>query len=485
MSAISGLIVKSARAVSPRSTGVTTRFVSSNLPQRLAVAPSLVLTPVHQASKALVAIKSVELGRLNKKLRENLYGEIDILKSLRHPHIVALHDCVESSTHINLVMEYCELGDLSMFIKKRDKLGTNPATHEMARKYPATPNGGLHEVVTRHFLQQLGSALKFLRASNYVHRDVKPQNLLLLPPRGFREVNSRPILSASRDSLIPNAGLASLPMLKLADFGFARVLPSTSLADTLCGSPLYMAPEILGYQRYDAKADLWSVGTVLFEMITGRPPFRAGNHVQLLKKIEEAQDRIRYPKDAVVSKELARLIGKLLTRNPVQRMKFEDFFDDPIVAGHIPGVVEDDIPKPELSSGTGEPSTQLSRRTSTRRKDEVARDSKDLSRSPRELLSRSPQIDTAGATRHRQPGEAASPRLSQSPRLVNHLDKTIVMDLASAARPVPSPPSPRRPGHTGSQTLRQPARPCVHRHHRRRRLSTSQPPACDPWPSVA
>ncbi|PHH88343.1 hypothetical protein CDD83_7673 [Cordyceps sp. RAO-2017] len=84
-------------------------------------------------SKAAVAIKSVELARLNKKLKENLYGEIQILKALRHPHIVALHDCVESSTHINLVMEYCELGDLSLFIKKRDKLITHPATHEMAR----------------------------------------------------------------------------------------------------------------------------------------------------------------------------------------------------------------------------------------------------------------------------------------------------------------------------------------------------------------
>ena len=78
----------------------------------------------------LVAIKSVELGRLNKKLKENLYGEIQILKTLRHPHIVALHDCVESKTHINLIMEYCELGDLSFFIKKRERLITNPATQE-------------------------------------------------------------------------------------------------------------------------------------------------------------------------------------------------------------------------------------------------------------------------------------------------------------------------------------------------------------------
>ncbi|EFX02807.1 serine/threonine-protein kinase [Grosmannia clavigera kw1407] len=302
-----------------------------------------------QVSGAVVAVKSVELARLNKKLKENLYGEIKILKTLRHPHIVALHDCVESATHINLVMEYCELGDLSMFIKKREKLVTNPATHDMARKYPSAPNSGLNEVITRHFLKQLASALKFLREGNFVHRDVKPQNLLLLPSPQFRDVHksTRPILTASNDSLIPVAGLASLPMLKLADFGFARVLPSTTLAETLCGSPLYMAPEILRYERYDAKADLWSVGTVLYEMVCGRPPFRASNHVELLRKIEAAEDLIKFPRDCIVTTGMKSLIRALLKRNPVERLSFENFFNHEVVTGPIPGLVEDDIPRPE------------------------------------------------------------------------------------------------------------------------------------------
>ncbi|KAK3357215.1 hypothetical protein B0T25DRAFT_150791 [Lasiosphaeria hispida] len=306
----------------------------------------------HKDTGALVAIKSVELARLNKKLKENLYGEIKILKTLRHPHIVALHDCVESGTHINLIMEYCELGDLSLFIKKRDRLITNPATHDIARKYPIVPNSGLNEVVTRHFLKQLASALKFLREGNFVHRDVKPQNLLLLPSPQWRDVNktAKQILSASRDSLIPAAGLPSLPMLKLADFGFARVLPSTSLAETLCGSPLYMAPEILRYERYDAKADLWSVGTVLYEMVTGKPPFRAGNHVELLRRIEAAEDQIRFTREAVVSSDMKHLIRALLKRNPVERMTFENFFNHPVITGPIPGLVEDDIPKIERRS---------------------------------------------------------------------------------------------------------------------------------------
>lgn len=284
---------------------------------------------------------------MSSKLKDNLYSEITILKKLRHPHIVALHDCVESSTHINLVMEYCELGDMSLFIKKRDKLVTHPATCDMARKYPSVPNAGLNEVVIRHFLKQLASALQFLRQGNFVHRDVKPQNLLLLPSVQYRESNkeARPVLSASQDSMIPSSGLESLPMLKLADFGFARVLPSTSLAETLCGSPLYMAPEILRYEKYDAKADLWSVGTVLYEMVSGKPPFRASNHVELLRKIENAQDQIRFPRDCQVSAELKSLIRGLLKRNSVERMSFDNFFSHAVVTGEIPGLVEDDVPK--------------------------------------------------------------------------------------------------------------------------------------------
>ncbi len=63
-------------------------------------------------------------------------------------------------------------------------------------------------------------------------------------------------------------------MLKIADFGFARSLQPSALADTLCGSPLYMAPEILRFHKYDAKADLWSVGTILFELVVGARPAR-------------------------------------------------------------------------------------------------------------------------------------------------------------------------------------------------------------------
>jgi serine/threonine-protein kinase ULK/ATG1 len=301
---------------------------------------------MHKETKGIVAVKSVDLKKLSKKLKENLYGEIKILKTLRHPHIVALHDCVETPNTINLIMEYCELGDLSHFIKKREKLSAHPVTRDMARKYPSTPNAGLHEVVIRHFLKQIASAMEFLRNGNYIHRDIKPQNLLLLPSPAHRQAHAHPIIMASQDSMVPIAGLASMPMLKLADFGFARHLPSTSLADTLCGSPLYMAPEILRYEKYDAKADLWSIGTVLYEMTTGRPPNKARNHVELLRKIEAAQDVIRFPSETVASSGLKSLIRGLLKRQPAPRLSFEAFFNHPVVVEDIPGLVEDDIPAP-------------------------------------------------------------------------------------------------------------------------------------------
>jgi serine/threonine-protein kinase ULK/ATG1 len=145
-------------------------------------------------------------------------------------------------------------------------------------------------------------------------------------------------------------GSPDLPVLKIADFGFARSLDSTSLAETLCGSPLYMAPEILRYEKYDAKADLWSVGAVLYEMSVGKPPFRAQNHVELLRKIEK-KTRIRFPDELhaagstqatdklsdgdVISEQLKDLIRRLLKRNPVERISFEEFFMHESVAGPL------------------------------------------------------------------------------------------------------------------------------------------------------
>lgn len=317
---------------------------------------------------------------------ENLYLEIDILQQLKHPHIVALLGRTETPTHIHLIMEFCTLGDLSLFIRKRAKHGQQPLVADMTKKYPHPEKGGLNEVISRHFLKQIASALKFLRERDYIHRDLKPQNLLLLPsPDYMSEHPSDPLLmTASTDSLIPAAGLNSLPMLKLADFGFARSLPSTSLAETLCGSPLYMAPEILRYEKYDGKADLWSVGTVMYEMYSGRPPFRAANHVELLRKIEQTADRLPWDANIAISDNLRSVITGLLKKNPVERISFENFFSHPAVTEDIPRLAPEDrpnftrsSPKVEAESMRRRPSLKEARRNVS---EQPARPSEGLAR---------------------------------------------------------------------------------------------------------
>lgn len=387
-----------------------------------------------QKKPGYVAIKSVEVGRLNKKLKENLYSEIQILKTLHHPHIVALIDCQETSSHIHLVMEFCQLGDLSYFIKKSDTLARHEATKDMVEKYPNPVPGGLNEVVVRHFLKQLASALEFLRTRNFIHRDLKPQNLLLDPSPSFYAKAKPEALpyAAHEKSLIPAVGIPSLPTLKIADFGFARSLPSTSLAETLCGSPLYMAPEILRYEKYDAKADLWSVGTVAYEMMVGKPPFRASNHVELLRKIERCEDKLKFPEDTLVSDSMKKLIRGLLRRGPVERMSFRDFFNNAIVKDPIPGLVGDDrsieSPKPDVGSDGAVEKLEAT-------PDAVLRGNSDVD------ATKAPRRDTLGDLSHSpQPMHAVGPSIKE-------MRNDIPRRRSSATPPRTIFDQPRGPGH--------------------------------------
>ncbi|GAV56265.1 hypothetical protein ZYGR_0BB00420 [Zygosaccharomyces rouxii] len=295
-----------------------------------------------------IAIKAVSRSKLkNKKLLENLEIEIAILKKIKHPHIVGLMDCERTATDFFLVMEYCALGDLTFLIRKRKELTENhPLLKSVFEKYPPpSPNhNGLHRAFILNYLQQLASALRFLRTKNLVHRDIKPQNLLLATPLvGYHDAQS-----FHESGFV---GIYNLPILKIADFGFARFLPNTSLAETLCGSPLYMAPEILNYQKYNAKADLWSVGAVLYEMCCGKPPFKASNHLELYKKIKRANDVITFPSQCEVEQELKDLICGLLTFDPANRMGFAEFFENKLVAEDLsPYEMDEAVPELETKS---------------------------------------------------------------------------------------------------------------------------------------
>lgn len=298
----------------------------------------------HRKKKSYAAIKAIARKKLSKRLLQNLDMEIAVLKDIQHPHIVALFRAEQTPEWFYMVMEYCQLSDLSQFLKKRDQVAELPETRDIFRRYPNSSHGGFHEVLCRHFIKQLSSAMNYLKAKGMVHRDIKPQNLLLNPPPTYMS-KQRPEdlpLEASEFSLTNGVGLQSLPMLKLADFGFARYLPSTSMAETLCGSPLYMAPEILRYEKYDAKADLWSTGAVLFEMMYGKAPFRASNHVELLRKIEQANNKIEFHQKVPLSSGMKDLIRKLLNKSPLERITYEGLAEHIVVSGDIPNLAPED-----------------------------------------------------------------------------------------------------------------------------------------------
>ncbi|XP_027956135.1 serine/threonine-protein kinase ULK3 isoform X2 [Eumetopias jubatus] len=189
-------------------------------------------------TREVVAIKCVAKKSLNKASVENLLTEIEILKGIRHPHIVELKDFQWDSDNIYLIMEFCAGGDLSRFIHTR-------------RILP--------EKVARVFMQQLASALQFLHERSISHLDLKPQNILL-------------------SSL-------EKPHLKLADFGFAQHMSPWDEKHVLRGSPLYMAPEMVCQRQYDARVDLWSVGVILYEALFGQPPFASRSFTELEEKI--------------------------------------------------------------------------------------------------------------------------------------------------------------------------------------------------------
>ncbi|CAE6467887.1 unnamed protein product [Rhizoctonia solani] len=287
----------------------------------------------HSETRRAVAIKTISRSILTSKLLDNLESEISILKSLKNRHITELTDIVKAHRNIYLIMEFCSGGDLSSYIKHRGRIAAlHTPTSPMPTYLPQPKVGGLSDSVVRSFIGQLSSAMKFLRARDLIHRDVKPQNLLLSPANSVEEY-----ACVGKGGWIP--GPVGTPILKVADFGFARILPNASMAETLCGSPLYMAPEILRYEKYDAKADLWSVGAVVYEAAVGRPPFRAQNHIELLKKIDHARSRVHFPDedpknaDAIargdlvpVSAAVKSLIRSLLKRKSVERKSFDDFF---------------------------------------------------------------------------------------------------------------------------------------------------------------
>lgn len=227
-----------------------------------------------------VAIKDVDLQKLNKLLRDCLECEVNFLRSVNHPNIIRLLETMQAGDHLFLVLEYCSGGDLSSYIQRY---------------------GRVQEQVARKFIWQLGAGLEVLHAHHIIHRDLKPENLLL----------------STHDTDA---------VLKIADFGLCRYLPPEEQAKVVCGSPLYMAPEVLQFQKYDSKVDMWSVGAILFELLNGHPPFTGRSNCQILQNIKSCTI---LPFPEVILSDLhpdcIDICTKLLCQNPVKRLSFEEF----------------------------------------------------------------------------------------------------------------------------------------------------------------
>uniref|UniRef100_I1PR49 Protein kinase domain-containing protein n=1 Tax=Oryza glaberrima TaxID=4538 RepID=I1PR49_ORYGL len=259
---------------------------SYELRERLGGRPpsTVVWRAVERSSGSPVVVKQVRLTGLPSTLRDSLDCEVRFLAAVTHPNIIRLLDLIQTQSNLYLVLELCEGGDLAAYIQR---------------------NGRVEERVASNFMRQIGAGLQVLRRHHIVHRDLKPempQNILLSSP----------------DS---NA------ILKISDFGLSRVLRPGEYTDTNCGTCLYMAPEVMLFQKYDGGVDLWSIGAILFELLNGYPPFRGRSNVQLLQCINRTMS---LPFSEVVISKLRPdsidICTRLLCSNPVKRLSFQEFF---------------------------------------------------------------------------------------------------------------------------------------------------------------
>ncbi|XP_051964727.1 serine/threonine-protein kinase ULK1-like [Xyrauchen texanus] len=263
-----------------------------------------------------VAVKCINKKNLAKS--QSILGkEIKILKELKHDNIVSLLDFQEISGCVYLVMEYCNGGDLAEYLLSK---------------------GSLSEDTIRVLLHQIAGAMSVLRSKGIIHRDLKPQNILLSYSMGRRS-NPNNIC------------------IKLADFGFARYLQGNTMAATLCGSPMYMAPEVIMSQNYDAKADLWSVGTITYQCLTGKAPFQASTP-QELRQFYERNRSLSPNIPRETSSQLRHLLLGLLQRNHRERMDFDEFFHHPFLEANTSVKKSSPVPVPTYpSSGSGSSSS--------------------------------------------------------------------------------------------------------------------------------
>ncbi|KAG5016390.1 hypothetical protein GLYMA_08G218400v4 [Glycine max] len=227
-----------------------------------------------------VAIKVIKKEKLKKeRLVKQIKREVSVMKLVRHPHIVELKEVMATKGKIFLVMEYVNGGEL----------------------FAKVNNGKLTEDLARKYFQQLISAVDFCHSRGVTHRDLKPENLLL---------------DQNEDLKVSDFGLSALPEQRRAD----------GMLLTPCGTPAYVAPEVLKKKGYDgSKADIWSCGVILFALLCGYLPFQGENVMRIYRKAFRAE----YEFPEWISTQAKNLISKLLVADPGKRYSIPDIMKDP------------------------------------------------------------------------------------------------------------------------------------------------------------
>ncbi|XP_066552539.1 serine/threonine-protein kinase MARK1 isoform X5 [Amia ocellicauda] len=223
-----------------------------------------------------VAVKIIDKTQLNPTSLQKLFREVRIMKILNHPNIVKLFEVIETEKTLYLVMEYASGGEVFDYL---------------------VAHGRMKEKEARAKFRQIVSAVQYCHQKRIVHRDLKAENLLL-----DADMN-----------------------IKIADFGFSNEFTIGNKLDTFCGSPPYAAPELFQGKKYDGpEVDVWSLGVILYTLVSGSLPFDGQN----LKELRERVLRGKYRIPFYMSTDCENLLKKLLVLNPVKRGSLEQIMKD-------------------------------------------------------------------------------------------------------------------------------------------------------------
>jgi len=236
----------------------------------------------------LYAVKRIKRKFIKKKL---LQREIDIMKNLRHPNILFCKEVFETEQFISIVLELVRGGELY------DKI---------------VDEGEFSDEEARPIVLQVVSAIEYLHKNGIAHRDLKPENLLCVVKGDGKRPRQEKI--------------------KVADFGLSKMFIEEDLTSQ-CGSPTYVAPEVLLCQTYTNAVDMWALGVITFVMLTGCFPFfEEGNNYSALYQKIIAVD-YTFPEEPAISEDAKNFIRSLLVFDPAKRMTSEESKAHPWLKG--------------------------------------------------------------------------------------------------------------------------------------------------------